>query len=166
MALETIDNESWDEFWRYWEDLIEEWPHAKAEALFAAGKAVLPLLQEQISQRVDDRRGRVRRWQEIRRGSRGGYVAVSPAADQVSVNKTKNRFVTSKDITRYLERGHGIRQPSGKSKRYVPKIQSGRVYVPGRMFYSWTKMDAEKAALEAAELALAQLDEDINNYFY
>lgn len=164
MNQAAFDKKQWDKFWDYWQDLIKEFPAAKTEALVTAGRAVLPVLQAQIDCRVNDKRGRVKRWQDIRRGSRGGYVAISPVLDQVSVNKTKDRFVTAKDITRYLERGHATRQPSGRSKRYIPRADS--TYVPGRMFYSWTRMEAAKIALKAADEAMERLCNDWDDFNY
>lgn len=166
MRQAELDKQAWDKFWSYWEDLIEEFPAAKTEALVVAGRAVLPLLQKQVRQRVNDSRGRVQRWQELRRGSGGGYVAVSPVGDEVSINRSADRIVTAKDITRYLERGHKIRPPSGRSGRYRPRVESGRTYVPGKMFYSWTELDAAKIAIEAADQALESLSDALDDFNY
>lgn len=149
-----LDKKQWETFWKVWNRRLETLPGAKKAALYAAGQAVLPVLRQQIERRVDDRHGRVRKWQEIRLGSKGGYVAISPVTDELSVDQT------ARDTTRYLERGHKIRPPSGRAKRYSPRIRSGRTYVPGRMFYSWTRMDATKLAVSAArEEILAWIDE-------
>ncbi len=164
MNQAALDKVQWDKFWDYWQDLIEEFPAAKTEALVTAGRAVLPVLQAQIDRRVDDKRGRVKRWQDIRRGSQGGYVAISPVSYEISVNKTKNRFVTARDITKYLERGHAVRPPSGRSKRYVPRADKS--YVPGRMFYSWTKLDAAKIAIRAADEAMERLCNALDDFNY
>lgn len=151
MSMQSkLDKKQWDTFWKVWDRKLETLPGAKKAALYAAGKAVLPALRQQIERRVDDRDGRVRKWQEIRLGSKGGYVAISPVDDQISINQTADRYVTSRDITQYLERGHKIRPPSGRAKRYNPRVKSGRTYVPGRMFYSWTRLDATKLAVSAA----------------
>jgi len=164
MNQAALDKEQWDKFWDYWQDLIEEFPAAKTEALVTAGRAVLPVLQAQIDRRIDDKRGRVKRWQDIRRGSRGGYVAISPVSYEISVNKTKNRFVTARDITKYLERGHAVRPPSGRRKRYVPSADKS--YVHGRMFYSWAKRDAAKIAIKAADEAMERLCNALDDFNY
>lgn len=52
----TFDRQQWDKFWDYWQDLIKEFPAAKTEALVTAGRAVLPLLQNQIDRRLNDKR--------------------------------------------------------------------------------------------------------------
>lgn len=166
MRQAEMDKKSWDKFWSCWEGLIEEFPAAKTEALVTAGRAVLPLLEKQIEGRVDDRHGRVKKWQELRRGSGGGYVAVSPVREDVSINQSADRIVTAKDITQYLERGHKIRPPSRRSKRYRPRVESGRTYVPGRQFYSWTKLDAAKIAIEAADKAMEKLCDELDDFNY
>ncbi len=88
-------------------------------------------------------------------------MAVSPAFEDVSVNRTEDRIVTSADITQYLEKGHRIRPPSGRAKRYQPRIRSGRLYVPGRQFHSWTKPDAMRAAVPAARKGITDWLEEL-----
>ena len=165
MSAITFDQKRWDRFWDYWEDFIEEWPEVKRFALLTMGTAVLKEVQQQVVRRgVNDSRGRVRRWQDMRVGSGNGYVAVSPLNEDVSVSGAKK--TTSRDITRYLERGHAIRPPSGRSKRYTPRIKSGRTYVPGRQFYSWARQDALKLALAAADDAVSELCDAIDDAMY
>lgn len=154
-----IDQREWDAFWHVWDKKLESFPGAKKAALFQTGQAVKALLDSQISTRLNDPRGRVRRWQAVRIGSGGGYVAISPINDTVRVSRSTSNGYTAKDITRYLERGHKIRSPSGRWKRYVPRVNkrldsNGKHYlydiVPGRMFYSWTKMKSSSVAIRAA----------------
>ena len=101
---------------------------------------------------------------EMRMGSKGGYVAVSPSPDETVQVTRAGEKTTSKDVTRYLERGHGIPTPSGRSRRYVPRIASRRTYVPGRMFYSWARQDTGKIALEEAHRAMDQLTDIFADY--
>lgn len=153
-----FDEKEWDLFWKSWDEAIQRIPDLKREALEAMGEAVLQEVREQISRRgVNDPQGRVARWQEVRKGDRGGYVAVSPSPDETVQVTRSGEKTTSKDVTRYLERGHGIRPPSGRTRRYVPRIASHRTYVSGRMFYSWAKLDAGKIALEKANRVLERL---------
>ena len=162
---DLVDIERWKAFWEYWEDLIEEFPDVKKEALRAAGEAALEEVRAQIDRRgIRDTHGRVKRWQGVRMGSKGGYVAVSAIDETVSV--TASGTTTAKDITRYLDKGHGIRRPSGLSKRYVPRMPGGRTYVPARQFYSWAKMNAVKIATEAADKALEQFSDAVDNARY
>lgn len=146
-----FDTERWQRFWSSWEHVIEQVPEAKQDALKAMGEAVLAELRSQIDQQgVNDARGRVKRWQEYRVGSGGGYVAVSPVADEVHVTKSGEK-TSAKDVSRYLDRGHGVRGPSGRNKRYRPRFQHARLYVPGHLFYSYTRDKAGRIAAHAAE---------------
>lgn len=162
----AFDQKQWDTFWRVWDRRLETLPGAKKAALFQSGRAVEKVLHKQIDTRFPDTIGRrkkkwvnlepskrVKRWQELRLGSGGGYAEISPVGDNVRTD------TTAKDVTRYLERGHKIRQPSGRWKRYRLRVRGTldanrkhRLYnvVPGRMFYSWTKMDATRVAVKAA----------------
>ena len=143
--------ERWQRFWAQWEHVIEQVPEAKRDALKAMGEAVLAELRDQIDlQGVNDARGRVKRWQEYRIGCGGGYVAVSPVTDEAQVTRG-GETTTSKDVTRYLDRGHGVRGPSGRAKRYEPRYQHARLYVPGHLFYSYTRDKAGRIAAHAAE---------------
>ena len=165
MARQWFDKSDWDAFWRFWDDAIQRIPDLKREALEAMGKAVLQEVREQISRRgVHDSQGRVAKWQEMRIGSKGGYVAVSPSPDEAVQVTRSGEPTTSKDVTRYLERGHGIPTPSGRNRRYQPRITSHRTYVPGRMFYSWAKMYAQKIALAEADRAMDQLTDIFADY--
>lgn len=159
-----FNTEKWERFWAGWDRVIEQFPDAKRMALHEMGKAVLKEVWSQIGQQgVNDRYGRVRRWQSIRFGSEGGYVAVSPDTDDVQVTKAGKK-TTAKDVTRYLERGHRVRGPSGRAKRYVPHYADDRgrwaefgpgkedfLVVTGRQFYSYARMKAERIAVHAAE---------------
>ena len=161
----TFDMQQWDKFWEYWEDFIEEWPEVKRFALLTMGSSVLKEVQDQVvRQGVNDSRGRIRRWQDMRVGSHNGYVAVSPVSEDVAV--IKDGKTTARDITRYVDQGHTIRSPSGTAARYTPRIKSGRTYVPGRRFYSWARMDAQKIALEAADEAVRELCDAIDDAIY
>ena len=165
MARSIFDKSEWDFFWRFWDEAIQRIPDLKRKALEAMGKAVLQEVREQIPRRgVNDQQGRVARWQEMRMGSKGGYAAVSPSPDETVQVTRSGEKTTSKAATRYLERGHGIRPPSGRAKRYVSRVESHRTYVPGRMFYSWAKQDAGKIALEEAHRAMAQLTDIFADY--
>ena len=158
-----LDKSRWDRFWSYWErDLPGQIKTAKGQAVRAAGEAIRDEVAGQVRSRVNDPRGRVERWQQLRMGSGGGYIAVSPVSDEAVQVTRGGKNTTSKDVTRYLERGHGIRPPSGRAGRYVPRVRSGRTYVPGRMFYSWAAANAEKLALKAADRAMGRIADEID----
>ena len=167
----SFDQKQWDTFWRVWERRLETLPGAKKAALLKSGLAVQALLHKQIDARFlnsrgKDKRGKrfppneqVKRWQELRLGSGGGYTAISPKNVIVRSNKTMEGSHTAQVITRSLEHGHKIRPPSGRWQRYRPRIKGKldtnrkhRIHnvVPGRMFYSWAKKDATRVAVNAA----------------
>ncbi|WP_040663831.1 hypothetical protein [Oscillibacter ruminantium] len=163
-----VDLTAWNKMWDYWSDFIEEVPEAIKTALYAAAVAAQKEVLAQIDQRgVPGNTGRIKRWQEIRMGSGGHYSAVSPTfADVIQVAKSSGDWTTSADLTRYLDRGYGIRQPSGRAKRYRPRIRGNGIYVKGYQFYSWAAMKADKIALDAAETALREFDEELDDAMY
>lgn len=153
---------------REWEDLmhrfstaIEQLPEARRQALREAGAVVLAEVRSQIDEQgINDSRGRVKRWQDIRMGSRGGYVRVAPM-----VKETDKWGYTGVDITRYLEHGHAL-ATHGKtgyfeSDKMVVSESTGQSIVPGRLFYSWAESRAHKAALEAASKVLAAVSAEL-----
>ena len=147
-----FNTEQWEKFWRGWDHVIKKFPDAKRMAMREMGKFALDRVITQINQQgINDSRGRVKKWQNMRLGSGGGYVAVSPTAAVVKITKGSKTGIKGSDITRYLERGHGVRGPSGRAKRYEPRYQYSRIYVPGRQFYSYAKMGLERKAVHAAE---------------
>lgn len=93
-------------------------------------------------------------------GSGGGYVRVAPAGEEAV-----GRDVSSVDITRYLERDHDTRRPSGRSKRYRHRLKravfggTGRFVVKGFAFYSWARKDALSHGLDAARQVLDWLED-------
>jgi len=156
----SLDTSGWTKFLKAWENVIEAYPDAKRQALEEAGKAVLQEVRNQIIiTGIRDNRSRVRSWQQYRMGSGGGYVAISPAVVDVP-----GKGLMSKKITKYLDLGHAAREPSGKSKRYQPRINAagigakGNVYVRGRYFYRAVKPQADSIAKKAAEKVLAQIE--------
>lgn len=165
-SLARSNFEAIRKFERYWEDLFEEFPAARAAAVNEMGKAVKEDLDAQIlSQGVDDLFGHIRNTQEVRFGSRGGYAAVSPVAsemtDRYGRTKTwKGQQVSTRQVTRWLEKGHGARKPSGSAKKYRLQLRGasfgkkGNLYIKGHLFYSWTKLRALDHALSAANKAM------------
>ena len=159
-----LDKQRWDRFWSYWEkELPGQIKSAKRQAAQAAGEAIRDEVARQVRSRVNDAHGRVERWQQLRMGSGGGYIAVSPVSDEAVQVTHGGQKRSAKDVTRYLERGHGVRPPSGRAERYRPRLRSGRVYVPGRMFYSWAAAEAEKLALRAADRAMGRIADEIDD---
>ncbi len=162
-ASKSIERERLRRFVRYWDRLLEIVPEARREAVEAAGEAVKRSLDAQI-QRVDlisgEAKGRVSSWQRIRLGSGGGWAAVSPTKGTVYSWDQRAGFgarvrqhtwhgkpVTARQVTTWLERGHGVR-PNG--------------YVTGRQFYAWTRDDAQPIALKAADKVLCRIADEVD----
>lgn len=155
-----LDQSRWNDFWgaKSWVKLLKLVPEAKHTALFEAGKALLQEVQRQITtQGVHDMFGRVRMWQDMRIGSNNGYVAVSPSGGE-----DEGAYV----ITNSLDRGHGVREPSGRALRYKPRFRGNGMYVRGYQFYGAAKLQAESIAIRAAEKGLVYwenaMDEALN----
>lgn len=164
-GLARADLRDWDAFWRRWDKLIATLPKAKQKALQMAGMATLKEVQKQIDQRVTDPQGRVKRWQELKEGSGGGYVVVTADNGEVVQETKSGKKTTSRDVTRYLEKGHKARTPSGRSKRYQERLNEDEIIasenagfiVPGLQFYSWAKLHAGDLGRDAAEKTLQKL---------
>lgn len=163
----ALNREKIRRFNSYWEDLMEEFPEARAKAVETMGRSVKRDLDAQIG-RADleaDAKGMVRSWQELRFGSKGGYAAVTAKKGSLPGTRPKRwkgKPVSMKQVTRWLERGHGT--PSArqavwnfrwktKTNRKVAQ-RKGVGYVKGRMFYSWTRRKALEHALDAANEAM------------
>ena len=159
----NIERERLRRFVQYWDRLLEIVPEARREAVESAGEAVKRLLDAQI-QRADlssgEAKGRVISWQRIRLGSGGGWAAISPTKGTVYSWDQRAGFgarvrqhtwhgkpVTARQVTIWLERGHGVR-PSG--------------YVTGRQFYAGTRDDAQQIALKAADKVLCRIADEVD----
>ena len=168
MSLKAeLDRRAIQKFNTYWENLMEDFPEARGEAVKTMGETVKRDLDAQIlrADLEEDAQGMVVSWQELRLGSRGGYAAITPKTDTARPRRGKQhtwkgKAVTQIQVTRWLERGHGIPKYTGGEKQRYRKRRSGfnpvtgLRYVKGRMFYSWTKMKALDHALDAANQAL------------
>ena len=115
-----MDRARLERFNRFWEELLQAVPDARRQAVEEAGAAVQRELNAQIgaAELADGAKGTVRTWQELRVGSKGGYAALSPGKGtaQPRVEETqhtwKGKPVSKKQVTRWLERGHGTRRPA------------------------------------------------------
>lgn len=155
MRKATLERQEMDRFARYWEKLYQAFPDARRQAAQAMGEAVQKDLNAQI-QAADLENGAkstVRSWQDVRIGSRGGYAAVSPAGGVAKPRAGQKQHtwrgdpVTQKQVTRWLERGHGT--PQGG-------------YVKGRQFYSFTRMKAWEHARKAADRVLSLIADEVD----
>ena len=70
-----LDAGNWNAFWAEWRDVIESVPGLKDEMLESIGARVQKELQSAIdSSGLNDRRGRVKAWQNPHIGSGKGYA--------------------------------------------------------------------------------------------
>lgn len=159
----NLDREKMRRFIQYWDRLLEVVPEARREAVEEAGQAVKRSLDAQIRSAGlsgIEAKGRVSAWQQIRLGSGGGWAAISPMKGTVySWDRRANfgarvrqhtwhgRPVTARQVTTWLERGHGIK-PGG--------------YVSGLRFYAATKDDAQEIALKAADRVLCRIADEVD----
>lgn len=150
----------------------------KKSALYAAAVAAQKEVRSEIDRRVNDSRGRVKHWQEVVMGSKGGFSKVSPSKAQVANRRGKYTGYNAAQITGFINHGHGVRAPSGRAKRYSESKYSEKLVhnerakrkdfagayitgvVPGRMFYSWSRERAAAAGLEAMYEEMDRLSDD------
>lgn len=124
---------------------MNQTPEIKREALAELGQQLLAGVKSRIGGT-----GKVQRWQHVHLGSGGGYVAVHAAENMADEH---GRAVGA--ITNAIESGHKIRPPSGRAKRYTPRIHKSKV--PAKRMYAGADMGAvvDQAAANLA-LRLAQ----------
>lgn len=162
-ATRNLDRERLRVFFKHWDNLFQVVPEARREAVEAAGKEIQRSLESQIQCANLDGAGaksRVKSWQGLRLGSGGGWAAVSPKRETVeSWEKRKTyagRFkqhtrkgepVTARQVTTWLERGHGT--PWGG-------------YVAARQFYAYTKDDVLEIGLKAAARVLEKIGDEVD----
>ncbi len=167
-----LDKKELERLCRWYEDCLKIIPEARKKALQAAADAVKAELDRQIDTRVNDAHGKVKRWQQVTMGSRGGYSKLSPEKVPVTNKYGKQYGYNSRQVTGYLDRGHAVPSPTGKNSNYAPNLRkailgsNGRAVVPGRLFYSWTKMKASELGIAAMEKSLEQMTEDFVDLLY
>ena len=167
-----------DAFARFWADLFKAFPESRRKAVEAMGQTVKQDLDKQIqaAQLDHDAKGTVQAWQEVRLGSRGGYAAISPRRDVARPKAGEKQHtwqgnaVTQRQVTRWLERGHGTPSTGAMTWSYQRKTKTlrrireraGTGYVRGRLFYSWTKLDAWEHARKTAERLLSAIADEVD----
>ncbi len=123
--------------------ILKELPEARKELHERLSEMIKKEVDAQIdASGLNDSRGKIKGWQEPHVGSRGGYAAVRPVKGETGANSPGA-------ITNYLESGHRIRGPSGRAKRYRPRIK--KPYVDGYHFYKAARLAVEAKAIAEAE---------------
>lgn len=141
--MQNVELGDLEKFTRELDELLEQIPGARKELHEELATMLKNEVDAQIlASRIKDDAGKVRGWQEKHVGSKGGYAAVRPTKSSTGDNSPGA-------ITNYLESGHKIRPPSGKSKRYKPAIK--KPYVDGRHFYQNAQKVVEEKAIKIAE---------------
>lgn len=174
-GLVRIDRQAIDDFNRYWEGLYRAFPYARQAAVEAMGRTVLQDLYGNIvsADLEGDASLHVGNWQRLRLGSGGGYAAISPRSGAAVGGSRQTKWrgtpTTARNVTRWLEKGHGVRQPAAGSSRRWNRVgrsgindRTGKGFVKGRQFYSSTKLKAVDHALAAAERLLEKIDEEVD----
>lgn len=155
-----LDAGNWNAFWAEWRDVIESVPGLKDEMLESIGARVQKELQSAIdSSGLNDRRGRVKAWQNPHIGSGKGYVAIRADAGETMAGYEDREKIPIGALTNYLTVGHRVRPPSGKNKRYVPKSRVSKVR--GYGFYKTAAGQAQKIAVQEAETFLKRLEGEL-----
>lgn len=112
-----MDRARLEQFNRFWEELLQAVPDARRQAVEEAGAAVQRELNAQIgaAELADGAKHRAH-LAGVAGGQQGGYAALSPGKGtaQPRVEETqhtwKGKPVSKKQVTRWLERGHGTRR--------------------------------------------------------
>lgn len=175
-----------DQFLHTWEPLFEKVPEARRAAVEAMGEAVWQELADQIeaADLGGDAKGTVVSWQTIRLGSGGGYAAVKPLAKKWSYKHGvgdpkfwKKMRVSTRMVTKWLEKGHGARQADPTKAYFWSRSRrnrwssdhaapfndrTGKQYIQGRMFYSWANLKARDIALRAASRVLERIGDEVD----
>lgn len=152
-----VDTGAWRSFWAGWRGTVNAIPGMKETLLERVGREIRDEVRRAIdASGLDDRRyGRVKLWQGPHVGSGLGYVAVRPDSIMVQSGGGNKALLNAGALTNYLTSGHKVRGPSGQRKRYRSRATKTRV--AGFRFYKTAAVQAEKAALQAAEEFLENL---------
>lgn len=140
--MQEIDLEQLDSLEKLLTDALNALPKERRAFHQQMERELRNLVDASINAVVHDEGGKIKGYQETQVGSGGGYAAIRPKKQPGGDNGAGA-------VTNYLENGHNIRRPSGKSKRYYARITT--LYVDGRYFYESAARRVETAAIRAAE---------------
>lgn len=151
--MQSIEISGLTELSKRLNDLLDEAPEARKKLHEELAEMTKQTVDSHIAlSGVHDDKNKIKDWQEEHVGSGGGYAAVRASSESTGDNSPGA-------ITNYLESGHAIRQPSGKSKRYKPDINVP--YVDGRHFYQSARKDVMTQAVDRAEKFAEELAKKI-----
>lgn len=181
-GIARMNRKRLDQFLNCWEPLFKQVPETRKKAVEAMGEAMQKNLNAKIRQAdlESDAKDTVVSWQELRIGSGGGYAAVSPQKGVAPPKSNQKQHtwngeaVRKKQVTRWLERGHGVpsadmtKSYAWSEKRRIREGKSrlnartGRRFVAGRQFYSFAKLNALDEALRAADKVLSVIADEVD----
>lgn len=136
-------------------------PQILREAKREAFKDAAPKMERDVTEQLGSSR-KVYRWQEAHVGSKGGYAAVRPKARTYAEDDKgrKTRYQVGY-VTGAINSGHRVPSPSGRNKRYKPRIKSAAQQVPGKHFYQAAQANLPGIAQDAAEQVVHALMEHL-----
>lgn len=147
--MQSVDMSDLDKLSRDLDALLKEMPSKRRGLHERIGQTIKTEVDGQIATSgINDSRGRIKAWQTANVGDKGGYAAVRARKGTVGANSPGA-------ITNYLENGHHIRGPLGKSKQYRPRVK--KAYVDGFHFYKAARSASESKAIEEAERFVDEL---------
>lgn len=165
-----VDTGQWNAFWSRWQDAIDQIPGLREELLAHVGTRIRSEVRQAIDVSViNDSGGRLKAWQEFFIGSKKGYAAVRSKSEKIRAGykRTQTKFqykgrtvdLNAGALTNFLSSGHKVRGPGGRAKRYVRRARMLRV--EGADFYPKAKEEAEKIAMQEAEVVLRELEANL-----
>lgn len=140
--MQSVDLKGLDELERDIADLIKSFPDMQRELHEEFANTIKKKVDSEIVASLKNGASKIKRWQGKYVGSYGGYAAVR-AVDNSTGSESPGA------ITNYLENGHKIRKPTGRNKRYKPRIN--KIYVDGYHFYSKASNNLEADIIKISE---------------
>lgn len=151
--MQSVEIKGLEELDERLKSILDELPGARRELHERLAEMAKKEVDVQIdASGLNDSHGKIKNWQEPHVGSGGGYAAVRAQKGQTGDNSPGA-------ITNYLENGHAIRQPLGKSKYYRPRIKKS--YVDGYHFYEAARTVVESKAIAEAEKFVEELGQKL-----
>lgn len=140
--MQSVDLKALDELEKDIADLIKSFPDMQRELHEEFANTIKKKVDSEIVASLKNGASKIKRWQGKYVGSYGGYAAVR-AVDTSTGSESPGA------ITNYLENGHKIRKPTGRNKRYKPRIN--KIYVDGYHFYSKASNNLEADIIKISE---------------
>ena len=151
--MQSIDFSQLDKLNRDIDKLLKDFPGMRRHLHGEFADIIKKHVDNEIAKSLNDKNGKIRRWQGKYVGSGGGYAAVRA----VDTSSGKN---SPGAITNYLENGHKIRKPKGNNKYYRRRVK--KIYVDGFHFYAKATKTIENDIMAATEKFRDELANKLN----